>query len=228
MTADRNNPGSRDDENTPRDPEVRDGDTRNLPAQDDAPTAQTPAGGPSTTETPAAHPAPGPSTGPSGPTGAYGAPAAYGPYGPGGTGWNAPGWHASTAEQPRPGRYAKLLRATRGKPFQVAAAAIIGALIGGGAVAVVDTIGDRHRAGHAFSRMDDHGTRPGEDFGRLLERRGAEGYGAGERGSEPHVFRLQDGSDQWNPGDGFRTPDQCESAQDDFHCAAPTPTPFTP
>ncbi|MBG0812961.1 hypothetical protein [Planomonospora sp. ID82291] len=197
MTADRNNPGSRGDENTPRGPEVRDGDTRNLPAQDDAP------------------------------SGAYGAPAAYGPYGPGGTGWNAPGWTAPTAERPRPGRYAKLARATRGKPFQVAAAAVIGAVLGGGAVAVVDTVGDRHRAGHAFSRVDDHGTRPGEGSGRLLERREAEGYGAGEPGNgETRIFRG--GSDEWNPGDGFRTPDQCESTQEGFRCTAPTPTPFTP
>jgi hypothetical protein len=197
VTADRNNPGSHDDENTPRDPGVRDGDTRNLPAQDGAPTAQTP-------------------------TGAYGAPAAYGPYGPGGTGWNAPGWHTPTAEQPRPGRYAKLTRATRGKPFQVAAAAIIGAVIGGGAVAVVDTIGDRHRAGHAFSRMNDHRTQPGEDFGRRLEERGDDERGNGE----PRGFRG--GTDQWIPGDGFRMPDHCEVTQDGFRCTAPTsaPSPF--
>ncbi|GAT65500.1 hypothetical protein PS9374_01133 [Planomonospora sphaerica] len=224
MTADRNNPGPRDDENTPRDPGARDGDTRNLPAQDDAPTAHTPtdaygapaAYGPGGTEVSTAY----------GPHGS-GAPTAYGPHGPGGTGWNTQGPHTPTDERPRPGRYARLARATRGKPFQVAAAAVIGAVLGGGTVAVVDTIGDRHRAGNAVNRVDDHRTPPGDDFDRLLERREAEGYGTGEHGNgETRIF--QGGSDEWNPGDGFRTPDQCESTQDGFRCTAPTPTPFTP
>ncbi|GGL35557.1 hypothetical protein [Planomonospora parontospora] len=224
MTADRNNPGSRDDENTPRDPGPRDGDTRNLPAQDDAPTAHTPtdaygapaAYGPGGTGAPAAY----------GPHGS-GAPAAYGLHGPGDTGWNVPGPHTPTDERPRPGRYARIARATRGKPFQVAAAAVIGAVLGGGTVAVVDTIGDRHRAGNASNRVDDHRTPPGDGFDRLLEGRGDEGYGAGERGNgETRIF--QGGSDEWNPGDGFRMPDQCESTQDGFRCAAPTSAPFTP
>ncbi|GGK74567.1 hypothetical protein GCM10010126_37500 [Planomonospora parontospora] len=235
MTADRNNPGPRDDENTPRDPGPRDGDTRNLPAQDDAPTAHTPtdaygapaAHGPGGTGISTAYGPHGPGAptayGPHGP----GAPTAYGPHGPGGTGWNTPGPHTPTDERPRPGRYARLARATRGKPFQVAAAAVIGAVLGGGTVAVVDTIGDRHRAGNAFDRVDDHRTPPGDGFDRLLEGRGDEGYGAGERGNgETRIF--QGGSDEWNPGDGFRTLDQCESTQDGFRCTAPTPTPFTP
>ncbi|GAA3115737.1 hypothetical protein GCM10010466_03530 [Planomonospora alba] len=199
MTADRNDPGSRGEENGPHDPGTRDGDTRRLPAQEPA------------------------STG----TGAYG-----GPYAPGGPGWNAPGWTptasgptAPTAEHPRPGRAARLTRAARSKPLQITAAALIGAVIGGGAVAVVDAVGDRHRDRAAFTRTDERRGGDGERHGTGHDRGGwgdRYGYRNGPGGSADGSV-LPDASGGHLPGDGFRAPDACEPTGDGLRCTLPYP-----
>ncbi|MFC4057495.1 hypothetical protein ACFOWE_04275 [Planomonospora corallina] len=221
MTADRNNPGSRGEENPPRDPEVRDGDTRRLPAQ---------------TPTPDPASSVQPPTGPGGP-GAYG-----GPYTPGGPGWTAPGWAttasgttAPTTEHPRPGRIARLTHAARSKPLQITAAALIGALIGGGAVTVLDTIGDRHRAGNAFTRTDERRVGDRDQRADLDQEPSRDGWGdqndwygpdngpdGSDQGRDP-----QSGSDGRVPGDGFGQPYVCGPTQSDL-CTVPDPGPSTP
>ncbi|MBG0828401.1 hypothetical protein HS041_11550 [Planomonospora sp. ID67723] len=215
--ADHNDAGSRGSEDAPRDPAVRDGDTTALPATGQSGEQQ----GPS-------------APGPAGPRPAAGP---YGPYGPGGPGWSAPGWTATaatTATAPRPPRSGRYARTTRGKTFQIIAAALVGALLGGGTVAVLDRIGDRHRAGHIAGRMDD---RPG----RMDDRRG------------PQDGDRAPWRERWNPdgerghregprmrmprGDGSHLPRFCEPIEGGFKCtlrspeagpATPAPAPTAP
>ncbi|GII01200.1 hypothetical protein [Planobispora takensis] len=212
--ADHNDAGSRGEEDAPRDPAGRDGDTVESPVTGDTGDRPSPAG---------AQAAPGAGARAAG-TGTFGQPSAtgsYGPYGPGGPGWSAPGWAATTASQPgRPGRYARLTGAARGRTFQIVAAALIGALVGGGFVAVVDGFGDRHRGGYAAERMDGR-----EGRGRLHD----EGRGFRERGGE-RGHRQAPGIPM--PRDGSRLPGRCTPIEGGFTCTYPTPpaprTPTTP
>ncbi|MEU8177012.1 hypothetical protein AB0C14_29415 [Microbispora hainanensis] len=102
--------------------------------------------------------------GPSGP-GAAGAPPTGSGYafGPGGAGWNAPGWHdprPRIASAPRPGIGTRLAaRLPRGHAGQLVAvgvaSAIVGALLGGGVVALTGMVWDRSHAGTTWIGGDD-------------------------------------------------------------------------
>ncbi|GAA3444779.1 hypothetical protein [Planomonospora venezuelensis] len=231
--ADHNDTGSRGPEDAPRDPEARADDTTELPApgrnqgENQEQSKHTPADDPPARETTAAHATPGPSApGPAGPPPPTGP---YGPYSPGGPGWKAPGWTTTTTatatQPPATGRYTRLTRAARGKPFQIIAAALIGALLGGGTVAVLDRIGDRHRAGHIAHRMDAYRTdehpRPQDDRGPLRQRIDPDGE-RGYRGEGPRLRMPR--------GDISQVPRFCEPIEGGFKCTlrSPESAPTTP
>ncbi|GIH90139.1 hypothetical protein ACFFMN_10955 [Planobispora siamensis] len=218
--ADHNDAGSRGEEDAPRDPADRGGDTVETPVPGG--TSDRPGSAGAQAAPDAGARAAGTGTGTFGQPSATGA---YGPYGPGGRGWSAPGWATTTtaaAAPPRPGRYARLTGAARGRTFQIVAAALIGALVGGGFVAVVDRFGDRHRGGYAAERMDGREWRGrSHDDGR--------GFRERERGGE-RGYRGGPGIPM--PRDGSRLPGRCTPIEGGFTCTYPTPpapqTPATP
>lgn len=155
---------------------------------------------------PSAAPAPGrPGAGPS-----YRAESpAGGPgyaYGSGGPGWNAPGWGpppwAGGAQATGP-RFGGPLRGHRGQLVAVGlAGALIGALVGGGAVAIGDSL--RNHDGHYY-RVSDERRAPGD-----MRQRGDGPFG--------HRFGA--------PGQGPRSnrmPPSCERTDNGFRCERPGP-----
>ncbi|MEU6429085.1 hypothetical protein ABZ860_24580 [Microbispora sp. NPDC046973] len=90
--------------------------------------------------------------------GPAGAPGSGYAFGPGGAGWNAPGWQdprPRVASAPRPGFPPRLAgRLPRGHAGQLVAvgvaSAIVGALLGGGIVAVTSMVWDRAGAGTSW------------------------------------------------------------------------------
>jgi len=137
--------------------------------------------------------------GPAGPgrpgPGAAGAPPTGSGYafGPGGAGWNAPGWHdprARFASAPRPGIASRLgARLPRGHAGQLVAvgvaAAIVGALLGGGVVAVTGMVWDRSHAGTTWIGGDDRQRSFPRGFGQDVPQ--------GENGLPPWCRQTDDG-----------------------------------